>query len=84
MRYFLVHWLGERPRDDEVVHHLKRFLGEADFLASGFRIFDGTLACENRWLQKIRGALALRWQFRVTKVGSTKKSVSEQSPDAPH
>lgn len=77
MRYMKIEWLGDKPGEPEIAAHLKMMLGKTGFLESGFRISEGILACENAWLDKVRGALALKWQFLVEKVGSTKKSVSK-------
>lgn len=77
MRYMRIDWLGNGPSEAEIIAHLAAVLGKTGFLASGFRIVEGILACENAWLDKVRGALALKWQFHVERVSSTKKSVSE-------
>ena len=84
MRYMRLKWIDGRPSEAEIAAHLKLILGKTDFLSSGFRIVEGILACENAWLDKVRGALALKWQFQVERVSATKKSVSKQGTNAPH
>ena len=74
MRYIKVEWLGERPTDRDVFVHLLRMLGKLGVTESRLRV-DGIIACENAWLNKVRGALALKWQFRVKKISGTKKAL---------
>ena len=77
MRYMLVEWLGEKPADREVLSHLFQLLGRLGIVESKLRVQGDVVACENAWLDKVRGALALRWQFRVKKLTGTKKSLGD-------
>lgn len=73
MRYIHVKWLGKPPSDRDVFVHLSRMLGQLGVTQSRLRV-DGTISCENSWVGKVRGALALKWQFTMT-VAGTKKSL---------
>ena len=75
MRYIRIKWLGEKPSDKEVFVHLSRMLGQLAVAKSKLRV-DTVVSCENAWVNKVRGALALKWQF-TAKVAGTKKALKK-------
>ena len=74
MRYFKINWLGEHPSDSEIQVHLKKILGSLGITLGGVRVNQGIVSSNNSWSEKLRGALALKWQF-TAKVSSTKKGL---------
>ena len=79
MRYIAVEWVGKKPDEKEVYEHVQKVLGIIGFVDSKFRIVNGILACDRKWVDKVRGALALRWQFRVKKISGTLKKAKSVS-----
>ncbi|MBR9681443.1 MAG: hypothetical protein GOV00_01450 [Candidatus Altiarchaeota archaeon] len=73
MRYLRVEWLGRKPDNKELVDYLRHMFGKMGLIESKFRVVEDLLACEAVWVEKIRGALALKWQFNVLKIGGTQK-----------
>jgi hypothetical protein len=75
MRYMRIKWLGGKPSDRDVFVHLSRILGRLAVAESKLRV-DGTITCENEWVDRVRGALALKWQF-TARVSGTKKALGK-------
>ncbi|MBR9689877.1 MAG: hypothetical protein GOV01_03210 [Candidatus Altiarchaeota archaeon] len=81
MRHLKFNWLCSEPTDKEIFKHLQDFLGVQGVIASGLRVSQGLVSCENSWLQKVRGAMALKWQFNA-RVSGTKKSLNSLDIEA--
>ncbi|HDR53528.1 MAG TPA: hypothetical protein ENN60_02550 [archaeon] len=75
MRYMKIEWLKDEPNSKTLVAYIRHMFGELGLVESGFKVFqgEGLVGCETPWLEKIRGALALKWQFKVTNVSGTRK-----------
>ncbi|MBD3263427.1 hypothetical protein GF374_03555 [Candidatus Woesearchaeota archaeon] len=76
MRYIKPEWFGDSPTDKEVFHYLNDFLGTMGVVKARVRVEHGVVRCSNTWLDRVRGALALRWQFRASLSG-TKKGLTK-------
>jgi len=74
MRYMKVKWLGETPKDDEIMGHLEKGLGLRGITLAKVKIKNGVIHSSNAWTLKVRGALSLKWQF-TARVSSTKKGL---------
>lgn len=74
MRYFKLRWLSDKPSDAELLTHLNRTLGSLGVTLGNIRVNKGVVSSNNKWSEKLRGALALKWQF-TAKVTSTKKGL---------
>lgn len=74
MRYMQIEWLGTKPSDKEVFLYLSNILGKLGVVDARIRVAE-TISCENAWVNHVRGALALKWQFRVKKISGTKKGL---------
>lgn len=75
MRYIQPDWFGDSPTDKEVFHYLRDFLGTLGVVKARVRVDKGVVRCSNKWLDRTRGALALKWQFRA-RVSGTKKGLA--------
>ena len=75
MRYMKLEWLGDEPDKQTLVAYIRHMFGEIGLVESNFKVLKegGLVGCETKWVEKIRGALALKWQFKVTRVGGTQK-----------
>ena len=74
MRYMKIEWLDKAPEKDELTAYIKHMFGKMGLVESKFTVTPEKLVgCEPQWLERIRGALALKWQFKVTKISGTKK-----------
>ncbi len=73
MRYLRVEWLSQKPDSRELADYIRHMFGKMGLIESKFRVIDGLLACENAWVDKIKGALALKWQFKTVKISGTRK-----------
>ncbi len=77
MRYLRIEWIGKEPDSKEIYSHIRNVLGITGFVLSKFCIVEGLIACDRKWVDRVRGALAIRWQFRVLKISGTKKKALE-------
>ena len=73
MRYFLIDWGKNIPSEQEIFNHVQKMFGKIGIVESKFFAKDGLVGCENIWADKIRGALALKWQFKIKKISGTRK-----------
>ena len=73
MRYLLIDWGENVPTESEIFNHIKQMFGKMGVVESKFFTKDGLLGCETEWVERIRGALSLKWQFEVKKISGTKK-----------
>ncbi len=73
MRYFLIDWQKGEPTESEIFTHVRKMIGEQGVAESKFFVKDGLIGTSNKWAEKIRGALALKWQFKIKKISGTKK-----------
>jgi hypothetical protein len=76
VRYLKPEWLGTKPSDKELFDYLRWFLGTFGAVRAGIRVTGGVVQCENDWLHEVRGALALKWQFR-SELSGTKKGLEK-------
>jgi len=77
VRYIVVEWMEKKPDDREVYRQVAKVLGEIGLARSEFKLLNGVIACDRKWVDKVRGALALRWQFRVKKISGTLKGATK-------
>ena len=69
----LIDWVGDVPAESEIFNHIKQMFGTIGVVESRFFAKEGLIGCETEWVERIRGALALKWQFKVKKISGTKK-----------
>ena len=75
MRYMALKWFGEKPAKEEIYEHVKKVFGLVGFSRSNFRVMGEIIACDRKWVEKVRGALALKWQFKVIAISGTLKKL---------
>ena len=73
MRYLRIEWISKRPDNKELVDYIRHMFGKMGLIESKFRIVEDLLACETAWVEKIQGALAIKWQFKTVKISGTQK-----------
>jgi hypothetical protein len=73
MRYLNIDWGKDGPADSEIYSHTVKVIGTAGAADSKLMVKSGLVGCENNWVDKVRGALALRWQLRIKKISGTQK-----------
>lgn len=74
MRYMRLKWLSEMPDNKELRTYIQAMFGKIGLVESKFRVIDNLIACETGWVEKIQGALALKWQFKTEKISGTQKN----------
>ena len=73
-----IEWLGRKPDTEELVDYIQHMFGKMGLIESKFRVIDELLACETAWVDKIKGALALKWQFKTVKLSGTQKHAKQK------
>ena len=74
MRYMRINWISQKPDTKELRIYVQHMFGKIGLSESKFRVVDDLIACETSWLEKIQGALALKWQFKTEKISGTQKN----------
>ena len=74
MRYLRIEWISEKPNNKDLKTYIQTMFGKIGLVESKFRVIDSLIACETGWVEKIQGALALKWQFKTEKISGTQKN----------
>ncbi len=85
MRHIKLFFAGEPPSDRELYEQLRRAIGLHGLINGEVRVRDGIVSCNRKWVGKVKGALALKWQFRALVSGTLNRlRKAAQSQDQGH
>ena len=73
MRHIKLIFKQEQPSEKEIYEWLKRSLGIFGVVNGEIRVKGDIVSCGRKWVDKVVGALALKWQFKFLVSGTLNK-----------